>query len=643
MSQQVNAKETNRTDEKLTEALGYIREDPPAAEAAESITRWTASNDDVIAAAAEHFIEMDLRVAEYQTHLRSLRVTPAGRTRKALATQLAEAYLFPQRLAKAGERLTADDRAYAARLLLSFRLQDLNIEPDGVYWEDYHQDWGQLVRPLIKVGLLLQDEETAGLIVVPELRARLPELHIAFPQAQPPETFSGIADPQILLGQLQQMMGLIQSEPTALRPRLRWQAPEYPHAQRVTCWPPTSADARAIIGNVQRARIIELLPPEPWLDQPSLDRLMTALDAPEQRIAFLYHLLVSLGIVWPGNPPTIDPDLAQAWMALPPRRQLGAIYEHYRDLTTWAAWWPRWQHGDVHLRLFYHGYWKLMSLDSTIEAGVRGIRWALLEILSYLPNDTWLSMNALRHWLGQIFPTADTHHYLMGLKPSSGKDNWPAFVRAVLMDMLTGPLYALGLVELAPSVEKATAVRLKDLQAIHWGRTRDLALETDAQLSLEADALNFVPKAQVIEVTTPVPSDFTAVLLRWASPVGFSRNLIRYQLDVGKLRQAFEQGEDPKTLSAAWQACVHFAPPPEIDTWWADWYARYACVRLYPPQALLQTRDAMTMQELQVALPSLQTAITSALSPEAALLKPDQVDKLLEDLTRQGYMPKESS
>jgi hypothetical protein len=643
MSRQVNARETDQLREKLTEARGYIREDPPAAGPPETVPHWAADSDDVVTAVAERLIEMDLRVAEYQTHLRSLGLTPAGRRRKALATQLAEAYLDPQRLAKAGERLTASDRAYAARLLLNFQLQDLHIDPDDVYWEDYHEDWTQLVKPLVKTGLLLQDETNAGLIVFPELRPRLPELHIAFPQTQSPETFASVADPHILLGQLQQMMGLIQSAPLALRPRLQWQAPEYPHAQRVTCWPPTPADARALISNVQRARTIELLPPEPRLDRPSLDRLTAALDATEQRIAFLYHLLVSLGIVWPGDPPTIDSDLAQAWMALPPRRQLGAIYEHYRDLTAWAAWWPRWQHGEVHLRLFYHGYWKLMSIDSTIEACVRNMRKTVLEILSYLPDDVWLSIDKLGHWLGQLFPTAETHHYLMGLKPSCGNDNWRAFLRVVLMDMLTGPLYALGLVELAPSLEGATAVRLKDLQAIHWGRTRALTLETDAQLSLGAKALNFVPEAQVIEVTTPIPPDFTAVLLRWASPVGFSRNLIRYHLDVDKLRQTFEQGEDPETLSAAWQACVHFAPPPEIEAWWADWYARYARVRLYPPQALLQTRDAMTMQELQVALPSLQTAITSALSPEAALLKPDQVDKLLEDLTRQGYMPKESS
>jgi hypothetical protein len=131
-------------------------------------------------------------------------------------------------------------------------------------------------------------------------------------------------------------------------------------------------------------------------------------------------------------------------------------------------------------------------------------------------------------------------------------------------------------------------------------------------------------------------------LLRWASPVGFSRTLIRYRLDRDKLHQIFEQGDDPDALVAAWRACVDFEPLPEIVAWWQYWHERYARVRFYPPQALLQTRDALTMRELQMALPSLQALITSPLSPDAALLRPDEVDQLLDDLTRQGYMPKES-
>ena len=56
---------------------------------------------------------------------------------------------------------------------------------------------------------------------------------------------------------------------------------------------------------------------------------------------------------------------------------------------------------------------------------------------------------------------------------------------------------------------------------------------------------------------------------------------------------------------------------------------------------MLQTRDALTMEELLVALPDLQASIVGVLTPETTLLRDEHVDRVLGDLARQGYMPKE--
>ena len=55
------------------------------------------------------------------------------------------------------------------------------------------------------------------------------------------------------------------------------------------------------------------------------------------------------------------------------------------------------------------------------------------------------------------------------------------------------------------------------------------------------------------------------------------------------------------------------------------------------------TRDDFTMHELQVALPALRDSILGLVTPRTALVQTEQVDKILGDLERQGYMPKEMS
>ena len=164
----------------------------------------------------------------------------------------------------------------------------------------------------------------------------------------------------------------------------------------------------------------------------------------------------------------------------------------------------------------------------------------------------------------------------------------------------------------------------------------------EAAGELRREALRFFQQESILEIEAPVPPDFVTFVLQWTKPAGFSRNLVRYRLDVQRLHTAFERGMDPDTLAVAWWSASGIDPLPEIAQWWATWWQRYGHVRIYPAQTLLQTRDAATMRELQMALPHLQSALLGALAPDAMLLEEESVDGLISDLTRQGYMPKEA-
>jgi hypothetical protein len=220
-----------------------------------------------------------------------------------------------------------------------------------------------------------------------------------------------------------------------------------------------------------------------------------------------------------------------------------------------------------------------------------------------------------------------------------------------VLELLAGPLHAFGFVDLSPSVDDVRAIRLRQYQDVHWGRVTEIPYEATATLNPETvrlvagtgtgDAVS--GRSAFMEVVPPVPPAFMSFALSWSQPAGYSRNLVRYELRADRLHQVFEGGESPESLSKQWEAAVGFEPPPEVLSWWRYWWDRYGRMRLYPVQALLETRDAFTLQEVQAAVPQFQRAVLGLVAPNVALLDPQEVDNVFDALTRQGYMPKVSS
>jgi hypothetical protein len=199
----------------------------------------------------------------------------------------------------------------------------------------------------------------------------------------------------------------------------------------------------------------------------------------------------------------------------------------------------------------------------------------------------------------------------------------------------------MGLVDVAPDLENITAFRLRNFQDLHWNRVKVLPISEAKPLA--HDDVRFAPQEKLLYVRPPATADFLTAIQRWTNPGGLSDNMLVFQPDVRRLHTAFEKGETPETLAEAWEKGAPFPPLPDIAHWWQHWWDRYGHVRLYPAQATLMTRDEFTMHELQVALPKLRDAILGLVTPRTALLHTEEVDRILRDLERQGYMPKETS
>jgi hypothetical protein len=215
------------------------------------------------------------------------------------------------------------------------------------------------------------------------------------------------------------------------------------------------------------------------------------------------------------------------------------------------------------------------------------------------------------------------------------------WLKLVLKLILKGPLHYFGFADLAPSIDYLDTFRLHALQDVHWRRVTDL--DIGVMGTVERSTLYIDPTSQVLQITIPVHPDFLSMIQLWSKQYGLKGKTLHYHLDVERLHQTFERGNTPIDLCVAWEKCSGFAVPESLHAWWNHWWRNFGQVRLYPPQAVLITRDNFTMKEVQLAIPRLVDSVQSMVTPTAALIKSEDADQVVADLERQGYMPKKVS
>jgi hypothetical protein len=626
--------------EALPPELGYVWAEPSSPYPLPAQPFWMQPERDAEEALIEVLIEEAWKVAFIRQQIEALGMRPKGRTRAGLVRQLVEGFMDPKRLQQAFSQLSPEERQQYLCLLLQNQFQGLDIYiPDRGSVCEMELPYGALMHRILMMGLGLQTPD--GEFFLPfQILKHLPPTSLDFPEADKPESYCKAASSHRLMLRIQQLVTLIQSREGRLRPLPRWEIPNLPYGRPRTAWPPVPDDAKSLTGSAG-GKMIQLLALPPFLAEETLAEWRQALDLSTPEVEFIYHLLTAAGLLHAGSPIQPEPELIEAWLAIAPSRQLSILYKIFQSLGQWAAWTPLWRENKLRVQWQAYQLWNLTRVDQELYTARYRFRWALLDVLSFLPHDTWLDVDAIGDWLIEMFPTSDMHHYLYDIDIDAAPGGWKMFLRMGLESLLTGPLYNFGLVDLAPSRDAVSRIRLHQLQDLHWQRTENVSLASVQ--ALNPAGIHLSVDKQILGVETPAPPDFLAFVQSWAEPAGLNADELRYQLDVARLHRAFEQGQMPDVLARRWEEHVGFAPPKDLRAWWQRWWERYGHVRLYKDQAVLMTQDDFTMQELKMALPKLESAIQGWATSRAALLNPDRVDEILADMERQGYMPKEAS
>jgi hypothetical protein len=623
----------------LTRDLQYVWIPPTSSKRLQGSPYWTNPEANPDADLIKNLTGLEWKVAYIRQQIDRLGVKPKGRTRADLMHQLIETFLDPHRFARQLGQLNEEELGFYTYLLLYTNLESLRTTPAPMEKTfRLPRQRVTLTDNIIKAGMGLQYEHGQFFIPGEALRL-LPPTYLPFESEPEPQRFMAAKDPQLLTSQIQQWLSQLQTQKYRLRARPRWKMPNAGYMSNYQVWPPLPEFAQRIKSGKHFQGAVALCTPEPYPDDTALEAWSSSLGLSPDTVEFIYHTLSNTHIVWPGDPVKLDQKLLQPWMTCTPGRQVVLLYEHFRSINLWASWWPLWRRGQITVDWNYQNYWGLSNIDNYLITTHYMLRWVLLDILAALPHDTWLSLKKVSDFIGKLYPRANSHLYQQGLLFKGTPKNWKGFLRMALQALLTGPLHQMGFVDLAPDADKLDCFRLHYLQDVHWGRYEEVP--TTKAEPLSAKTVRYLADSKTLQIVPPAPAKFLSAIQRWAKPAGLVDNRLHYMLDVEHLHSAFERGETPKTLAHAWETHADFAPLPEIVDWWQHWWSRYGHIRLYTHQATLMTRDDFTMHELQIALPSLRDSILGLVTPSTALLQSEHVDKILQDLERQGYMPKE--
>lgn len=383
------------------------------------------------------------------------------------------------------------------------------------------------------------------------------------------------------------------------------------------------------------------------LREPDRKALCALEHASDEEIEFYYTLLAEIGAVegQAGQPLRANNTQIQSLLNMPPGAQLTTL------LQTWQAT-TRWNEMDSVLRAsddicMRRNVTYTTFKPTNLHAEWREGRLAVFRFLSLLQETHWVSARSLQKTIYEVMPNLAhflSHTGVWWLESIRRKkqfgatlDDWLASYGHLVVAILAGPLYWLGVVDLGYHNNRLEAVRLTPTGAFMLGR-REALFEQQAQVAPQ-EAIKLQDDLTAMVMPGSAPIELYNLLgdigqLESATPQHFF-----YRLTVDSVQNQFDQGQSAQTLIAALdQAC-----PVEIPASWKnkleEWQENYGKLHLYQGMTLIELADEYLAQELMMST-SLGKNIIYQFSPRLIAIRPDAVDDFVQEMEKKGYMPR---
>ncbi|MCS6773261.1 MAG: helicase-associated domain-containing protein [Thermoflexales bacterium] len=344
----------------------------------------------------------------------------------------------------------------------------------------------------------------------------------------------------------------------------------------------------------------------------------------------------------------VDPIEAERWFSLTPEQQLLSAWHHW--VTYNADWFEARQ--AIAASPFNRSFSIVRSLDAKITPAelayeLHGLRAYLARVLRGLPKGAWVYWPELAEQLFNFYPQCAWS----SLSPSewwfaspdgqtpvnvTQREDWSRTIGQILAQMLRGPLFWLGMVELSASTNSsAFSFRVTPLgQALLERATPQAVAALLAPAApVPHEQVSWVDAYTVRLTSSLAWSALTAQTRLWAEPVQAADT---YVFTPASVAAALKANRSVEALRAAYSAAGS-ALSSEVEALLAQIAQRRGRIRIYETMAVVQLADEATAREVLAHSTTLQQAYP--LSPTTFAMPPQAAEALLHELRQRGYTP----
>ncbi len=601
-----------------------------------------------------------------------------GTDKAGITAQVAQAMAAPGSTLEAALALDKEHQ----RVLVAMALMGAGAEKDDV--ARVAGAWGgpSQVRPvancmlqLCSLGLALPSaaaryDSGADFCPFAVARALLPLVHRVLLASMPrPVEDAGAAraevrpaDPFPLVRAVSEVALLLERSPVALRPPMPRPEAEAQFAG-LRGWDYDPAELQRA-QQERRLRpysdlILAVPPPQPSLPGEAVERL-APVAGDEARLEFIYSLLVAVGVLQPGSPVTVWPEMKRQYLCRNEMEQRAILARTYFVMTNWSEFWELLRTpGPDALQVKRHAGYAYHNQDR-LRTDLAHARLLVVRALACLPDDSWIPLDALLRLLRPVWPRFDEvvrdepgYHgpsstWFLARAGSdarfvpAGDDDWDLAQGRFVAQMLAGPLHWLGLADLRYTGGRLQAFRLHGLADLFWDRVAAPPTPGAAAPTMPADAAPVTVRGTRIAVCpAAVSAQAHGLLERIARLEEAGAGRFEYELDALTTYRAFEAGATLGEIEDGWRQLLSVAMPEAIHAQLERWWAAYGRVRIYQDLTVVELADDYALAEMK-AVTSLAQHIVAEISPRLVIVDEAAVSTLVAELEKAGYTPKQT-
>ncbi|MCP5101587.1 MAG: hypothetical protein GY943_39085 [Chloroflexi bacterium] len=404
-------------------------------------------------------------------------------------------------------------------------------------------------------------------------------------------------------------------------------------------------------------------PPQPALPDNVIARL-SPIAGGETQLNFIYHLLLTAGLLQPGSPVTVWRELKEQFSHHDEAAQWMILADAYLMSTTWSEMWMVLaERPSLQLKRSTHAYYHNFQPDNLYQT-LAGFREQVLRLLACLPDNRWVNLSDITDLLHPLWSRFDGWarnriHHNDKMKPewflaengrhidtSKNKTNWDNAQGAFVQQIIQGSLHWLGIADICVENGRLTAFRLHGLNDLFFDKVASVPLEDRVPVSGETavsspnltDAISIHGNSISVNPTT-IPAQAHNYLDNIAKLKETSTERFVYQFQAAAVHEAFESGQTLSQLVDSWGKWLTVPIPTHIHKQLTDWWESYGHIRLYEDITVIEFGDEYALAEMK-ATTSLKQHLIAEISPTLVIIPVDVVDRLVSELETAGYTPK---